>query len=366
VAKERYMGEVSHVSALAFFVCATALLLLAPVARKLGLVDRPGGRKTHEGEVPIVGGIAMMLGVLVAAGLGPHLGNHGVLILLVGGLVVVTAGVLDDRFDLPAMTRLFVQLFAAVVLVIGSRFVVHDLGDLFGLGQIDLFPLCQIFTVVAIVALLNAFNMLDGLDGLAGGAAFCAFAGLALLAAHLGAPTSVTVASAMTGAIGAFLLFNIPVRFNRRWRVFMGDGGSTLLGFVFAGLALTLVQTERTDVPPALLLWMVPIPIFELFTTTFRRLLRGHSPMEADDGHFHHRLRRRGLSVGAIFIVYIVVSAVSVMIGLIGHEAGLSDETLFLGFLGFYALWMIALSRWSKLMLLLLGLLSAARAGADS
>jgi UDP-GlcNAc:undecaprenyl-phosphate GlcNAc-1-phosphate transferase len=358
------MSGVSHVAELSFFICAIALLLLPPVARKLGLVDRPGGRKTHKGEVPIVGGIGMLTGVLVAAALGARFGDHGVVLLLIAA-GVVAVGALDDRFDLPPKLRLTAEALAATVVVELTGFSVGDLGNLLGLGVISLGPFDELFTIVAIVALVNGFNMLDGLDGLAGGAAFWGFLGLALLSVHLERLTSAIVATAMVGAVGAFLLFNVPIRLNRRLRVFMGDAGSTLLGFVFAGVALTLVQSNRADVPPALLLWMVPIPIFELFTTTFRRLVKGASPMAADDGHFHHVLKSRGLSVGWIFVVYIVVSAISMTIGLIGHEAGLPDDVLFLGFLSYYVLWMATLGGTSRLSLLLLGLLAAMKASAD-
>ena len=354
----------SYVAEAAFVVSALAALFLPPLARKLDLVDRPGGRKSHDGEVPIVGGVAMLTGLLVAAAFNAHLGSHGVVILLVAALIVVV-GALDDRFDLPALTRLYVHILAAIVLLFGTGFVVCDLGDLFGFGVIHLFPLCEIFSVLAVVALINGFNMLDGLDGLAGGAAFFAFLGLAILAGHLGAPTSAMIAAAMIGAIGAFLVFNLPVRLNRRWRVFMGDGGSTLLGFVFAAIALTLVQEDRADVPPVLLLWFVPIPIFELFSTTFRRALRGRSPMEADDGHFHHQLRRRGLSVSTIFIVYLCVSGLSMATGLLAHEVDLPEPMMLGGFLGFYVLWLAALGTPSRLLVTLLGLLGAASASAD-
>ncbi len=102
----------------------------------------------------------------------------------------------------------------------------------------------------------------------------------------------------------------------RRRLVFMGDAGSTLLGFAFAASAMTLVNARGGNVPPALILWLVAIPIFELFSSTFRRAVRGMSPMEADTGHYHHRLMDAGWPVAAIAPFYFLFSAVSVGIGI--------------------------------------------------
>lgn len=334
----------------AFVVSALAVCLLRPLARASGLVDRPGGRKTHVGEVPIAGGMAMFLGVAAAAA-SAHLGADSAVIIVLAG-VLVLVGTLDDRFDLPPLIRLCIHLLVAVVLTLGTGFAVRDFGNLFGWGVIHLWPFGGIFTIVAAVALMNGFNMVDGMDGLAGSVAFWGFLGLAIIAVTAGVQSSAIIACSMVGVVSAFLVFNIPVRWNRGLHVFMGDAGSTFLGLVFAGIALTLVQTGRGDIPPALLLWLVPIPIFELFSSFCRRLFRGLCPMDADDGHYHHQLQRKGLSAGAVFILYFIVSALSVGIGVLGHLKHAPEPEMFLGFLGFYALWVLGvgapawLKRW--------------------
>ena len=100
---------------------------------------------------------------------------------------------------------------------------------------------------------------------------------------------------ALVGSIAAFLIFNLPARFNRPVLVFMGDAGSTLLGFTLAGLSLLAVQPAPTGLPPVVVLWLLPVPILELFTSTFRRAVTGLSPMKADRGHFHHKLIECGV-----------------------------------------------------------------------
>lgn len=318
------------------------LLALRPFAQVVGLIDKPGGRKTHHGEVPVVGGIAMFAGLLVAAAGTPGLGGGAGGLLVVAAFMVVL-GALDDRFDLPPNVRLFAHLSAAVALVYGTGYVAHDLGALVGSRELMLGPLALPFTVVSVVALINAFNMLDGLDGLAGTAGMVALCGLMIISSTGGSAATVMITGSMLGAVVAFLMFNLPTRLNRPVRTFMGDAGSTLLGFVLAGISLTLVQPTTIDLAPVIVLWLMPIPIFELFSSTTRRIVRGISPAQADTGHFHHRLIRAGLSVRAVCALYFLVSAVSCGFGVWAYRVGLPEPTLFAGFCMAFGVWLLFL-----------------------
>jgi len=326
-------------SVVAFLITAALLLALRPLAVSIGLMDQPGGRKTHSGVIPVIGGIAMFGGLMIAAFMGGDLGHHGHVVLM-AAVFMVFIGAIDDRFDLAPPFRLFAHAAAAIALAYGTTFTVPDLGNLLGFGDIRLGWAALLFTVISTMALINAFNMLDGLDGLAGGCGLAAFAGFAALAVLHEAPTSAILSLSLVGACVGFLVFNVPARFNRGMRTFMGDAGSTLLGFMLACIALILVQPTRADVAPVFILWMLPIPIFELFTTTGRRLFRGISPMRADDGHFHHHFVKAGFSVRLVFGMYLAVSALSVWAGVAALEAGVSEPVMFGLFLLFYALWL--------------------------
>ena len=352
-------------SATAFAASALFMVVLQPLARHLGLLDRPGGHKTHDGEVPVIGGIAMYMGLAVATLLGATLAEHGYATLGVAVLMVLVGG-LDDRFNLPPVTRLYAHLMAAILLVFWTGFIVPDLGNLFGMGVVDLSFLDPVFTVVACVALVNAFNMLDGLDGLAGSCALMGCAALTVIAFAGGGETSAVLAASMVGTVLGFLIFNMPVVRKHPFRAFMGDAGSTLLGFIIAALALTLVQTDRADVSPVLIVWIVAIPIFELFATTFRRLLRGSSPLEPDNGHFHHVLRDAGLSVRVVFVTYLAVSAVTASFAVWAHREGVPDQVLFAAFVFAFFAWMLAVHnvrRVSVLLARITGQPAAAQAG---
>jgi UDP-GlcNAc:undecaprenyl-phosphate GlcNAc-1-phosphate transferase len=331
-----------------FLISCTMLLALRPFAEVVGLVDKPGGRKTHHGDVPVVGGLAMFAGLLVAGVGGVGLRHGGFSLLAVSGFMVVL-GALDDRFNLPPRVRLFAHLSAAVALVYSSGLTVRALGDLFGLGDIGLGYLALPFTVVSIVALINAFNMLDGLDGLAGSAGLVALAGIMAVSTLNGSVGTLLIAGSMFGAVAAFLIFNLPTHLNRPVRTFMGDAGSTLLGFLLAGLSLTLVQRPTIGLSPMIVVWMMPIPIFELFSSTARRVSRGMSPTQADTGHFHHRLVGAGMSIRAICSLYFLVSLASCGFGLWAYQNAVPDPLLFVGFCIAFVAWLIVVRNASSL-----------------
>ena len=332
-----------------FLVTMTMMLALRPVASQFGLVDVPGGRKSHSGEVPVIGGIAMFMG-LMAAVLAVDVASPREAALMVAAALMVIVGVMDDRFDLAPYARLLAHIAAAVTLVLASGHNVESLGNLLGFGDIGLGPFDLIFTVVAAIALINGFNMLDGLDGLAGGVALVALMGLSFyFLGGQGGAAALVVSLGLVGSIVAFLIFNLPARFNRPFLAFMGDAGSTMLGFVLAALALLAVQPRGAGLPPVVVLWLLPVPILELFTSTIRRAVTGLSPMKADRGHFHHRLLDAGFSVRAVFVLYLAVSVISAVIGIWLWKAGASEPVLFYVFLALSAVWLVGMRNAKRL-----------------
>jgi UDP-GlcNAc:undecaprenyl-phosphate GlcNAc-1-phosphate transferase len=331
-----------------FLVTMTMMLALRPVASQFGLVDVPGGRKSHSGQVPVIGGIAMFMG-LMAAVLAVDVASPREAALMVAAALMVIVGVMDDRFDLAPYARLLAHIAAAVTLVLASGHNVESLGNLLGLGDIGLGPFDLVFTVVAAIALINGFNMLDGLDGLAGGVALVALMGLSFYFLGGQGGAALVVSLGLVGSIVAFLIFNLPARFNRPFLAFMGDAGSTMLGFVLAGLALLAVQPRGAGMPPVVVLWLLPVPILELFTSTIRRAVTGLSPMQADRGHFHHRLLDAGFSVRAVFVLYLAVSVSSAVIGIWLWKAGASEPVLFYVFLALSAVWLVGMRNAKRL-----------------
>jgi UDP-GlcNAc:undecaprenyl-phosphate/decaprenyl-phosphate GlcNAc-1-phosphate transferase len=319
--------------------CATLLAMAAlrPVAVAVELVDKPGGRKTHRGEIPIVGGIAMFIGCIFGIGL-IQPGQFVSAPLLSAAALVVLVGLLDDRFEISPFARLTAHLVAALLaLMTTSDLAIHTLGHPFG-GEPVIFSDLggAAFTCVAIMGAINAFNMLDGMDGLAGTMAFIALVALAILGGEVGDGTIMSASLVVCGAVAAFLIFNIPAKYNRRFRCFMGDAGSTLLGFLLACMCISISQGNAGDaVSPTTTLWVVAIPLFELLWTTLRRLLKGRSPFHPDRAHFHHKLLDAGFGVRGAFFVLICFGSLFAVAGIVIEAIAVPDAVSF-------ALWLLA------------------------
>jgi UDP-GlcNAc:undecaprenyl-phosphate/decaprenyl-phosphate GlcNAc-1-phosphate transferase len=328
---------------IAFFTTLIALLALRALAPSLGLLDQPGGRKQHAVATPVVGGIAIYVGLLCGLlAMGAHIPCA---VLLGMGLLFVVGGFIDDRIGLPPRLRFLKQLLFVLCLPLVLPWTVPQLGDLFGFGTVALGMFALPFTVLAIIALINGTNMLDGSDGLAGGCAAVGLAGLALVASWHGITQPLPALSVLLATLAAFLLFNLPLGINRRLRVFMGDAGSNFLGFALAYCALWILEEgAHQAIPPALMVWMLPLPVFEIFYTPVRRLLAGRGFTGADSDHWHHRLRAAGWRAPGILALYLSFSLASVALGLLLH-AQLPDWTLGYGFVLWFLLWNLLL-RW--------------------
>jgi UDP-GlcNAc:undecaprenyl-phosphate GlcNAc-1-phosphate transferase len=310
----------------AFAVTTSFMFALRPIARSVGLVDRPGGRKSHIGDVPIIGGMAMFVGMFT----GIHLltgVDAGISRVTIASLILVTIGVTDDKYTVPAPVRFVAQISAVLIMVYGANLALYELGDPFGTGLITLGPFTLIFTMAVALTMINAYNLIDGADGLAGTLAFIALMALAVVSGS----GSVNAGIALTAcaAIIGYLLFNFPVSWNRSVRSFMGDAGSTLLGFTVVWVALGISQGPERLISPVHCLWFASIPIYDCLTCFVRRSLAGKSPFTPGRDHFHHTLLRGGLKLRRTLALLTGLQALYATIGLLGHFAGVPDAAMF-------------------------------------
>jgi UDP-GlcNAc:undecaprenyl-phosphate GlcNAc-1-phosphate transferase len=314
---------------LSFIVTVVFMFALRPVAIAVGLVDIPGGRKRHDVPVPIIGGIAMSIGL----GFGTSLVDHPDFWnpTLFGIYLLVVVGTIDDRFDLPANVRLIAQSCAALLVVLASNIIVTTLGEpLFFRADLGAFSL--LFTVLFVVTLVNAFNIIDGIDGLAGGLALLALVALAIVGVGTSVFPLVCIAAAV---VAAYLLFNLPLGLNRPVRAFMGDAGSTALGLIIAAVGVHLSQDPVARISPAIGLWLVAVPAFDLFSTIFRRLAEGKSPFAPDHEHLHHVLVENGLSRQVTLVCMLALAAVFAAVGVVADMVSAPDSAmLILWFMG--------------------------------
>ena len=310
---------------LAFAVTAVLTLTLRPLALRLHLTDKPGGRKRHIGEIPVVGGIAMFIGILVTAMLALKPTGYGT--FLVPTAVLVTAGVIDDRYNIRASIRFAAQICAVLVMMLGGGLYLRDIGDPFGSGLLGLGFLAIPISLVIALSVINAFNFIDGIDGLAASLALIALAAGAL-ATGLRAP-AVAMVAMTCGAILGFLPFNFPAFRNRRLRTFMGDAGSTLLGFIAVWFALNITQGEDRSLSPVTALWFVMMPLSDFFSCIVRRAAKGNLPLHPGREHFHYMLMRAGLSGRQVLAVLAAFAVLYAAVGVIAASLKPPDWAVF-------------------------------------
>jgi UDP-GlcNAc:undecaprenyl-phosphate/decaprenyl-phosphate GlcNAc-1-phosphate transferase len=320
--------------ALAITTASTPLLLrLAP---RIGLTDLPGHRKVHTRAVPRVGGIAMAAGILIPTALMPQL-TAPVLGLLAGLLVLLVFGVWDDRVDLDYRLK-FLGQFLAVGLCMsigGVRIESLTLDTTVLLPQ----GLSWALTFVFLVGVTNAVNLSDGLDGLAGGLAFLCLCAIAVLGATTGNWTVTTIALIESGAILGFLRFNTHPA-----RIFMGDGGSQMLGFSIGVLAILATQRESSVLSASLPLLLLGLPILDTLSVIARRLAMGQSPFVSDRNHLHHQLLELGFAHReAVVVIYCIQVGLFLLAYFLRFQ---SDLLIVLVYAGFAAL-LLGAMRWA-------------------
>lgn len=311
----------------ALVVSALCVVLLRPVARRFGLVDLPDERKQHFGIVPLVGGVALFLTFFLTYGLA-HFNSPTISGYFLGASVVLLVGLLDDIVALSPRARFAAQGAAALTMIYWAGLQLDYLGDLFALGSVHTGLLAVPFTVFCVVGLINALNMLDGLDGLAGGVGLVCTLALALAAADSGGERLAVALLVFSAALGGFLIFNVRHRWrSERFRVFLGDSGSMLLGFTLVWAAVDLTQRPWAKFPPIVAVWLLGLPILDTVCIMLRRVLQGRSPLRADREHLHHLLLGYGFSehctVGLIILGTMLLSGTA----LLGWHMGVPDAS---------------------------------------
>ena len=314
--------------ALPLLITILFMFALRPVARGIGLIDRPGGRKMHEGDVPIIGGLAMFAGLLLG-GIYNQQAVEGYYFFVAAVAILVAIGAMDDRYDLPPTVRFLAQICAAIVMMAGADLTVADLGRPFFGGLVELGWMSSLFTLVIVLTAINAFNMFDGSDGMAGIQSLMAliFMGIACFVA--GALTYLPMLGCMGGCLVGFLIFNWPSKRTQGIRAFMGDAGSTMLGFSLAWLSIDLSQEPVRVFSPVVTLWIFALPVYDFFSSMARRVLTGRSPFHGDSEHLHHVLRRLGLGSRQVAQVILLGSALLAGAGLAGYKSGVPDGLMF-------------------------------------
>ncbi|WP_436514901.1 glycosyltransferase family 4 protein [Ekhidna sp. To15] len=281
--------------ATAFLVTLTLMPVIIRVFRSIDLLDRPDKRKVHSISTPSLGGIGIFAGILFGLLISVSFTDLASQKYFLGGTILIfLLGVRDDLSSLLAQHKLVVQVFAAFLVVFFGGVRIEGLNGLFG---IESFPWLwnEIFSVFIIVVMTNAFNLIDGIDGLAGCIALIISAFLGWASFQSGYFVDSAIAFTVAGASIGFLLYN--------WypsKIFMGDTGSMVFGFMLTSLMIKFLTTPS---PPSVILSPVAtslalfvVPVYDTLRVFLIRFFTGRHPLAPDRNHIHHVLLKLGLN----------------------------------------------------------------------
>ena len=308
-----------------------AAMFLARYASAMKLIAHPGEHRQHAQATPMVGGIAISVGL-----------SFGILVfasvyisILPALLLLSTVGAIDDRYNLSSSVRFLAQGLAIYLMVSMTDVELHTLGNIVPDSTVYLGSWSLVMTIFASIGVINAVNMSDGHDGLAGSLIL-----VVLLSLLLSGVDPLLIIICIATLVG-FLILNLRA-FRARAKVFMGDAGSTMLGLL---LAYLLIQESQSNdgIRPVTALWLLALPLIDAVAVLLVRPLRGRSPFTADRIHYHHQLVDRGVSVNTTVAVAVFIQSVLAAVGIWAWKLKVPDHLQLTAFLILFACYFASL-----------------------
>ena len=302
-----------QVGMIAFVATYILTPYIARVGKKQNLVDTPGYRKIHRDAIPNLGGLVIFFGFLMSL-LAVIPIKDEIRPFLIGGLIILLLGIVDDIVDLRPMYKFIIQMMPAI-LVIGYHYAainqyISEQLSLLGVMGYLVYPLLLFW----IVGVTNSINLIDGLDGLACGVSVNSLLALFLIGFMIGPKVALynLINIAILGSMAAFFRYNFyPAH------MFMGDSGSTLAGYTMATLSVLWVIFSGKILFVFIPIIILALPIFDTLFAIGRRLLSHQPIFKADQGHLHHRLLKRGLSHRNVVLILLGINAICCLLAVI-------------------------------------------------
>ncbi|WP_394242581.1 undecaprenyl-phosphate alpha-N-acetylglucosaminyl 1-phosphate transferase [Vibrio astriarenae] len=307
--------------------------LLAKQARRVGLVDRHSGD-----QYPLIGGICFFAATVgLLSTLEPLLPFQSEYIFCV--TVLICLGVIDDRFDISYRYRLIIQSFLAGIMIFGLDIKIVDLGDLIGSGDITLHYTSHIVTLLAILGAINAFNMIDGIDGLLITQSMITLTAIGIGFMLAGSHEQMIFCFATSALLLPCLRANIG-RWGHKRKVFMGDAGSTLIGFTIIWLLIEATSQASTEysIRTVTALWLIAVPLMDMAHVILFRVKQKRSPFKPDYNHLHHVLIGLGLPEAKTRTTISLLGIYTAGFGLWGQITDIPEATMFFAFLAAFLL----------------------------
>ncbi|WP_076443670.1 glycosyltransferase family 4 protein [Chryseobacterium sp. RU37D] len=332
-----------------FLITFSSVPTIIKISRRKNLMDEPGVRSSHLRKIPNLGGIAIFYSIGISASIFAYELFDLYKFLFASLVILLYIGVMDDIVVMRAYKKLVAQIVVSSLIVIGSDIRIRSLFGIFGIYEME-YLISILFSITTFIILINAFNLIDGIDGLAGGYSMICSALFGISYYRLGEYNYplVVLSVIIIGAVLAFLYYNLSNY--RTNKIFMGDTGSMLLGFLLAFTSICFIDIfidkELPNVPkyhlqsaPVVAVAILILPIVDTLNVIIIRLANKKSPFDADKNHIHHKLLKLNLthrrSSFYIIVYYLFVVSVAYYFRHINVNL-LLGIIIFLGFLGAY------------------------------
>ncbi len=288
-----------------FLIAIFAIPSIIDVSGKKRLFDQPNHRTVHERLTPRLGGLAIFAGFMSAVTIFGDM-TGGVQQLLAGCLIMFFIGVKDDIISVSAFKKFFVQVLAAGIVMFIGQVRISNFQGLMGIYELEM-GISYGFTFLVIIGITNAINLIDGIDGLAGSIILIISLTFGIYFYYYDVPYSY-VAFSLAGAVIGFLRYNIY-----KAKIFMGDTGSLLCGFIISVMAIEFIEMNSVGAAPAIAVGILIIPIFDTVRVFSIRIISGLSPFHPDKNHIHHKLLSFDLSHLSVVLALILLNVVTIV-----------------------------------------------------
>ncbi len=300
-----------------FFVIVEIILIYfySKLSYQIGLVDIPDQRKIHKGNIPLIGGITIYSCITLYFIFFDT--TYYEKIIFVSSFTIFIVGLYDDIFNLGVAERIFFQTLVSLIIIgfgirifdLGSYTILNDTKTLINLGGFGI-----ILSVLCIIGYSNALNFSDGLDGLAGGYLINCFISIILYSYYFGYSGNLNLLFLVVLLLFVFLIANFGFILPK---IFLGDSGSTSLGFFASCFLIYFTIPENRHFHPVLAVWAAPLPIFDFLSVFLYRVLNKRSPFHPDRNHLHHLLLKVSIPPKIVFLILIISSFLLSGIGML-------------------------------------------------
>lgn len=298
-----------------FFITIISIPKIIRISHKKGLMDSPGERSSHITKVPTLGGVALYFGIVVstsifATGLGS---NYAFFLSAITILFFV--GLMDDLLVVAPDKKLYAQLISTTFIIFGSGITINSLHGLFGIYELN-YWVGVFLTYIIFIVLINAYNLVDGIDGLSSGVGIVISASFIFIFYRIYDYSIGILAVSVLAVLLGFLKYNL----SKSERIFMGDTGSMVIGFILTFMVIRFLYISglpnyQLFTAPVLLLYIFCIPVIDTFSVFCIRIANKKNPLSADKNHLHHQILNLGYNHFKATLILVIVNLIFIAIG---------------------------------------------------